>query len=76
MLEKKIMNKTLELLHAACLALSIAVSVAAKFLIQRCSPLHGGSELGQRCRLYLTVQTESHMLCRDRGGLSYSSSPR
>lgn len=59
------MNKTLELLHAACLALSITVSAAAKFLIQWCSPLHGGSELGGTCKLDLTLQTESHTLCRD-----------
>lgn len=65
MLKKKIMNKTLELLHAACLALSVTVSVAAKFLIQWCSPLHGGSELGGTCKLDLTLQTESHTLCRD-----------
>ena len=69
------MNKTLELLHSACLALSITVSVAAKFLIQWCSPLHGGSEQRGTCRLYLTVQTGFHRLCRDTGGLSYSSSP-
>lgn len=65
MLKKKIMNKTLELLHAACLALSITVSAAAKFLIQWCSPLHGGSELGGTRKLDLTLQTESHTLCRD-----------
>jgi len=75
MLKKKIMNKTLELLHAVCLAPSIAVSVAAEFFIQSCSPLHRGSELGQRCRLYLRVQTESRTFCKDRGGLSYSSFP-
>lgn len=66
MLKMKIINKILEFLHAAYLALSITGSGAAEFHTQECSPLHGRAELGETHWLYLTVQ--SLKLFRDRGG--------